>query len=99
MKTTINEYQFLQGFHDRDRGENFSYAGLKALYKHLTEYEDDCGEDIEYDPIAICCEYTEYEDLAEFNEEYGEEFESVEEIEDNTTVIRVGEESFIIQNY
>ena len=68
MKTTINEYQFEQAFRDAGRGDNFSYAGLQALFEYLQSYEDDGGEEIELDVIALCCEFTEYEDLAEFQE-------------------------------
>ena len=41
------------------RPDNFSYAGLKALFEHLESYEDDTGEEIELDVIALCCDYSE----------------------------------------
>ena len=44
MKTTINEYQFEQAFRDAGRGDNFSYAGLQALFEYLQAYEDDGGK-------------------------------------------------------
>ncbi len=39
---------------------NFSYDGLKALYEYLDNLSDDMG-DIDFDMIAICCDYSEYD--------------------------------------
>ena len=65
MKNTINIYEFKKWFED-NRPNNFSYEGLNNLFDYLEEYEESTGEQIEFDPIALCCEYTEYEDLQEF---------------------------------
>ena len=59
MKTTINEYQFRQEFINYGRENNFSYEGLTALFEYFEDYENDTGQEIELDVIAICCEYTE----------------------------------------
>jgi hypothetical protein len=106
MKRTINEYQFCRAFDEMNRSENFSYEGRKAIFEYLEQYEEDTGEEIELDVIAICCDFSEYANLAEFQAEYGAEYETLEDIEDATTVIRVDTEdnkdgiedgSFIIQ--
>jgi len=34
----------------------FSYDGLNALFDFYEVLEDETGEQIEFDPIAICCE-------------------------------------------
>lgn len=99
MKQTINESQFHDAFIRMNRKENFSYDGRKALFEYLEQYEQDCGEEVELDVIALCCEYTEYEDLKAFQADYGEEYESIEDIEDKTTVIRIDDESFLIQQF
>lgn len=99
MKQTINESQFHDAFIRMNRKENFSYEGRKALFEYLEQYEQDCGEEVEMDVIALCCEYTEYEDLKAFQADYGEEYESIEDIEDKTTVIRIDDESFLIQQF
>ena len=65
MKQTLNEYQFTQEF-KRIRPNQFSYEGLQALFHWFEEYEDETGEEIEFDVIAICCEWSEYENLKEF---------------------------------
>ena len=99
MKQSINQYYFRQAFHDMGRGEQFSYFGLNALYFALEELEDGTGEEMELDVIALCCDFTEYEDLKTFNREYGQECENIEEVSELTWVIPIDEESFIIQQY
>ena len=98
MIQTINEYQFADAFKSI-RPDHFSYEGLKALYDYLEDYEDSTGEQIELDVIGLCCEYVEYEDLETFQEDYSEEYESIEEIEQATTVIMIDDDAFIIQAF
>jgi hypothetical protein len=100
MKTNINEYEFCRWF-EMHRPNNFSYNGLRALYDMLTSYEEDTGEEIEYDPIAFCCEYTEYENMKEFWKVYDKEaFPNKESIHDNTIYWPFENgDSFIIQNF
>jgi len=95
MKQSIDMYQFERAFKNMDRGEQFSYEGLQALYLYLEEYE----EDVELDVIALCCEYAEYDSLKEFQADYGNEYDDIDEIENHTQVIPVGSESFIIQQF
>jgi len=98
MKQTINEYQFTEAF-KRIRPNNFSYEGLKALFEWFEELENDTGEEMELDVIAICCEFTEYENLKQYNDEYNNECEEIDEIADDTTLIKIDNERFIIQQY
>ena len=104
MKQTINEYQFKEAFQS-SRPNNFSYEGLTALYDYLEQYEEDTGQEIELDVIGLCCEFTEYDSLKEFqkehyDEEIGDCYEDIEEIEDETIVIKIEvTEGFIIQDF
>ena len=98
MKQTINEFDFLQAF-KQCRPDNFSRAGLIALYDYLEQYEDDTGEEIELDVIALCCEYAEYDSLAEFQADYSEDYQTIVDIESDTTVIMIDDDSFIIQQF
>ncbi len=108
MKQTVSEYDFTEAFRTC-RPDNFSYAGLKALFEHFEQYEDDCQTEIELDVIAICCEFTEYKNLAEFQDNYGkEDYPDIESVQDYTTVIFADhytptkcehEFSFIIQDF
>ena len=98
MFQQINEYDFIKDF-EQVRPDNFSRAGLSALYEYLEQYEEDTGEQIELDVIAICCEYAEYESLEEFQEDYGDDYQSIDEIEQVTTVIPVDDSGFIILQF
>ena len=98
MIQTINEYQFADAF-NKIRPDNFTYRGLIALYDYFEQYEEDTGEQIELDVIAICCDYYEYEDLKYFQEDYSEDYESIEDIEQATTVIMIDDDAFIIQAF
>jgi hypothetical protein len=99
MKQTISERQFIDAFDAMNRGNNFSYEGRRALYEYLEQYEEDAGQEIELDVIAICCDYSEYESLKEFQKDYSEDYMTIEDIEKKTTVIRIDEDKFIIQQF
>ena len=63
MKQAVIQYDFEQAFRACGRfggdNDNFSYEALKLLFDWFEEYEQDCGTEVELDPIAICCEFTE----------------------------------------
>jgi len=78
MRKEINEYEFVESFDKMNRESNFSRAGRFALFEYL---EEAYGDDYELDVIGICCSFDEYENLEEYNEAYGTEYEEVYEIE------------------
>jgi len=90
------------------RPDNFSYGGLRALYEWLDMEGLINGEPIEFDPIEICCDFTEYDNWEEFAEDYTD-FEPYgndllgfgkEKLKEETTVIHgYDSEKFIIRNY
>jgi hypothetical protein len=98
MYQSINEYDFIRAF-EQVRPDNFSRAGLSALYDYLEQYEEDTDEQIELDVIALCCDYAEYDSLEEFQKDYGEDYESIEDIESETTVIPIDDDGFIILQF
>ena len=63
MKQAVNQYAFEQAFRACGRfggdNDNFSYEALQLLFDWFEQYEDDCGTEIDLDPIAICCDFTE----------------------------------------
>lgn len=88
MKTTINQTQFRDAFHAMNRGDNFSSNGLDALFDYLEAYEDVRGEEVELNVIALCNDFTEYKDLQEIIDNYGEgKFSTIEELQDYTQVV------------
>ena len=48
----------------------FSYHGALALAEYLEQYEEDCGEKIELDTVALRCEYSEYGSAWDAMQEY-----------------------------
>ena len=97
MKETVTVYRFRDAFKQSDTYKNnFSYEGLHALFEYFEQLEDDIGEEIELDVVAICCEYTEYDNLNDFNAEYNYQY-TRDELEDETIVIDIPDtERFII---
>ena len=98
MKQSVSIYDFERAFKRYER-ENFSYDGLKALFEYLEEFEDGTGEEVELDVIALCCEYAEYDSLKEYNDDYGTEYDEIDLIQDDTTLIKIDDERFIILQY
>jgi len=82
MKRTINKWEFKDAFRDMGRKDQFSYNGLGALFERLEGYEDDTGEEIELDVIALCCDYSEYDTALEAAREYGYEPEQTRSVMD-----------------
>ena len=98
MKQSVNIYDFERAFKNFER-DNFSYDGLKVLFEYLEEYEDSTGEEVELDVIALCCDYMEYDSLKEYNDDYGTKYSEIDAIQDDTTLIKIDDNSFIIQQY
>jgi len=103
MYDTVNFNQFNDWFikDNSNYKNNFSYEGRKALFDYLEELEDDTGEKIEFDPIALCCEYSEYENFKELKDNYdNDEITNLETLRDFTTVIEIeNSDKFIIQSF
>lgn len=69
MKTTVDYRLFVNGM----AHSKYSYKGLEALFGYLTDMEADSGTEMEFDPVAIRCDYDEYPNEEEYREEYGGE--------------------------
>jgi len=95
----IDIYEFLKAFEEYNREDNFSYAGTSALFDWLDELSADTGTPYELDVIALCCEFTEYSDLAEIQANYSStDIESIEDLRDHTSVIEF-DGGIIIQDF
>lgn len=98
MIQQVNFNDFQDAFSGQYK-DNFSYEGKLALFDYLEEFERDTGEPLELDSVAIACDYTEYKNLKELQENY-RDIKSMEDLENNTTVIPIdGSNGFIIQDY
>ena len=100
MKESINFTRFVDLFNDMDRGENFTYEGKRALFEYLEQYEEDTGQEVELDIIALCCDYTEATP-EEIRVEYDipEEEEVVEYVNEQTCVIAELPSTIIYQHF
>ena len=98
MIKTIGSSEFVQEFDEYNRSENFSIAGRHALFEYLEDLAEQTETPHELDVIALCCDFSEYEDLEELQRDYSD-IESMEELENNTTVIKFGIGRFIIQGF
>lgn len=97
MKQTINESQFIDAIVG-DEYNNMSYEGAKALFEWYESYEQDDIE-LEFDKVAIRCEWAEYENLAEVMADY-DCIKSLSDLEEHTTVIEVPDtDRLIIQHF
>jgi len=88
----INFSQFCDSFSDT-YNNNFSYDGKRALFDYL----EDSDEDVELDPVALCCDYTEYKDLKDLQNAYPE-INTMEELQDKTQVF-IFDNGFIIADF
>jgi len=96
MKQTLNVSQFRDAFlRSAERKETFSYEALGALF----EYYEEADPEMELDVVGICCEWTEYENIDAFRADYGDEYETMRDIEDATTVIRLTGDAFLIVQF
>ena len=83
MYAMINEYEFANEM--RDFG--FSYDGAVALFDFLEEAYQEGGMGIEFDPVAIQCEWEE-NSLPNILEQY-DNIDTLEELCDHTIVVVV----------
>ena len=97
MIRTINEYEFTQDLLN-DEYANWSYDGTKALFDYLTDLEEDTGEQIEFDRVALRCDFSEYDNLEDILSQY-DGINTLEDLQDNTTVIEVQKYDLTITGY
>ena len=93
MKDTVTEYQFIDTMAQKQHG--FSYEGAKALFEYFEQYEQDTGEEMEFDPIAFRCSFYEYENLQEIKKNY-KNIETLEDLQNHTTVIEIPDSDRLI---
>ena len=101
MKTTLSIYDFRGGMQSI-RPNSFTYAGLGTLFDILTELEESTEAELEFDPIAICCEFSEYtaDELKEYYSETIADSGSFDEFLEDHNVYKVdSEETYIIQDF
>jgi len=101
MKTTVSCYDFHRAF-EQMRPNNFTYAALDVLFEYFEEYEEETGEEIELDVIAICCDYTQstfeqvmYDYKLDDDYDEGAQVVATRYLEEMTTVVAVLDDSIV----
>jgi len=89
MKQSVYRGDFKDAFRSMGRQDQFSYDGLDRLFSYFEQMEEDTGEEIELDVIAICCEWAEYDDFDSFKKDTGHDIGNIEELEQHTTVLYI----------
>ena len=108
MHQTINLHQFREAFHTMGRNDQFSYQGLEVLFDYLESYEDDTGEPVELDVIALCCDYCE-SSIQEIIDSYSIDCDGIDPddlsdhvesyLQENTTLVGAVADGFIYQAF
>ena len=106
MKIIVTQHSFVEAFRAHGRENQFSYPALRALFEHLERVEEDTDTELEFDPIALCCEWSEYPSALAAATDYGylegvdskDEF-PIEWLMNRTDVVRVWENGVLIRNF
>lgn len=113
INTITDKYHFWDWLKRSDNySNNFSLEGAKAVQEYMDNLSDDTGEPMEFDPIAWCCEFSEYDSVQEaYTEHYGDDSDLPEEqrrvdreqqleyFTDNTTVIELDNGHIILGEF
>ncbi len=96
MKTTVDEFAFLEAFRAYALFDQFGATALRSLFAYLEDLESDIGEELELDVVALCCDYS-VDTVEEIAEAYRIDIAGLDEEEargavldylnDNTTVV------------
>ena len=82
MITHVTQSDFIDTFrYSPTYKNNFSYDGLIALFDYLVDLEEDTGEQIQFDMIGLCCDYSEYSNVEEFITDYQDSTELHENLD------------------
>jgi hypothetical protein len=92
MHIQVTKSMFIDAF-KQQRPENFSYDALGAMFDYFDDFGSDV--DVELDVVAICCEFSEYRTLADYNEQHGTAYASLDELQQNCSVIEIDGEWFV----
>lgn len=90
----INKYMFIDEM-IKLREKQLSYSALSAIYEYLEDISEDYN--IELDPIAIFCEFTEYENKEEAAKDLG--CVNTDELESCNDILETDENTIVVLNY
>ena len=97
----VTQQEFVKTFIDSIYKNNFSILGLMAIYDYCIEQEHFIGEPYQFNIDETSQDYTEYENLKEFQESYASDIQTLQELEQEhpTPVIKIkNTDGFVIVN-
>lgn len=105
MKITVTA-EIMKREMERYNRDYYTVEALDAILEML----DDCDPDMEFDPIAISCDFTEYEDGKALFNDYSymvdgdldeeEKIDAlVEEIEENTMICKLSNGHYLVEDF
>jgi|LGOV01.1.fsa_nt_gb hypothetical protein len=105
MKQTVSFCQFCDAFDSHERNDSFTYDGKKALFEFIEDLDEQCGMETELDIIALCCEFSEYDNAIDcistcgygFTSDLEYEEEEEEEEEERESLEWLSEHTMVIQ--
>ena len=69
MKLTLSTYEAAERLFN-DENSNWSRGGAFALVEYLEELEEDIGEEIEFCHVTLRCDFSQYENLIDWADDY-----------------------------
>ena len=106
MKIIVTQYSFVESFRQCGSESQFSSHALRALFEHLERLEEDTDTELELDPIALCCEWSEYPSALAAATDYGfidgvdsKDEDPIEWLSNRTDCVRVWENGVLIRNF
>jgi len=105
ITTITDDFEFWGWLKQSDSySNNFTFEGANAVQAYFEELSDETGEDVEFDPIAWCCEFSEYDSLAEAYKEKRYDYtyvegEAREYFTENTTLIELDNGHIIVGEF
>lgn len=99
MYKTINEDEFIREFRGSEYSDAFSNEGLRGMFRFYKKLENIYGIRLTLDVSNIACSFTEFDSLDDINIEMGKGYSSIEDLENDTTVVYHSDNSIVIQNF
>ncbi|MCH9712853.1 MAG: hypothetical protein K0U20_09540 [Proteobacteria bacterium] len=91
----LSTYEMINDLMDDDYA-SYTYDQAEALVNYYEELSEDI--DIEWDSVAIRCEWTTYDNIEEVKNNYSD-LESLEQLEENTQVIVAEDNTLIVMDF
>lgn len=104
VKTITWDYAFADWVQRSDSYKNnFSFQGANALQEYLEEYSNEASENVDWDPIAWCCEYSEYKSYKDAYDNIGDgtitDLDEIKEYIDDNTMTFEFDGGIIVQDF